>query len=139
FIPIPSGVAVTTFTGSAASIVDVTGLGAQDLAGATKNVYAVRTDNNITNGTLRIQSTSNTNMGGLLLNGASQTIGANLIFGDTTINSGLSTVANGSATGEGLVYVKSAATISGNVTSNGFTKFGPGTLTMSGASNGIFG
>ena len=46
---------------------------------------------NITNGTLRVQSTSNTNMGGLLLNGASQSIGANLIFGDTTINSGLST------------------------------------------------
>ena len=52
---------------------------------------------NITNGTLRVQSTSNTNMGGLLLNGASQTIGANLIFGDTTINSGLSTVPANSA------------------------------------------
>ena len=139
FIPIPTGIAVANFTGGLNSVVDVTGLGAQSLGGLTANIYAVRTDSDITNGTLRIQSTSNTTMGALLLNGANDTVSANLVFGDAMVPSGWPTVANGSATGEGLVYVKTAATISGNVTSNGFTKFGPGALSVSGTSNGILG
>ncbi len=140
FIPISAGTAVPTFAGSTVtSIVDVTGLGAQNFGGATNAVYAVRTDGDITNGTLRIQSISNTNMGGLLLNGANQNISANLVFGDAMVPSLSPNVPNGSAAGEALVYVKTAATISGNVTSNGFTKFGPGTLTLTGASNGILG
>lgn len=67
-------------------------------------------------------------MGGILING-SNTISSNLVFDPT------SAIAPGTGIpAEALVYVKTGenAVISGNITSNAFTKFGDGTLTLSG-------
>ncbi len=140
---------LSNFTGSTAgSIVDIAAASNQDLVGGTSTAYAVRTASDITDGTLQITSiqfgagtASNIFEGGLLLNGSNQTIGANLFFGNTAttgyvaapypLTSTIGLVTAG-AVGEGLVFVNNNATLSGQVVANNFTKFGDGSLTLSG-------
>ena len=94
------------------------------------DVYGLRTDSNISgfdsSVLLRI------NGGGLILNGAAgPVISSNLLFG-TGAGAGLK---------EAVVYVRDGQTgpaysaISGNISALDFTKTGPGTLEVSGASN----
>jgi autotransporter-associated beta strand protein len=105
----------------------------QSLVGLN-SIYALSTTANISGGTLAIGAIDNVKSGGVLLNG-SNTISSNLVFDPT------SAVAPGTGIpGEALVFVKSGenAVISGSVTANAFTKFGAGTLTLSG-NNAIMG
>jgi autotransporter-associated beta strand protein len=105
----------------------------QSLVGLN-SIYALSTTANISGGTLAIGAIDNVKSGGILLNG-SNTISSNLVFDPT------SGVAPGTGIpGEALVFVKSGenAVISGNVTANAFTKFGAGSLTLSG-NNAIMG
>lgn len=98
------------------------------------SIYALRTTADISGGILKVTAIDNIRLGGVLLND-SNTISSGLVFDPTSSN------APGTGTpGEGLVYVKSGAnaTISGGITANAFTKFGNGTLTLSG-SNAIAG
>lgn len=98
------------------------------LSGSNNSIYAFRTTSDISGGTLRITSIDNLRMGGILFNG-SNTISSNLIFDPTS-----ATAPGTGNRAEALVYAKAgeSATISGNVTANAFTKFGAGTLTLSG-------
>ena len=117
------------------STVDVTTAAITTFTSPTQSVYALRTNQNISGGTLRISSVNGltaTNQGGLIING-SRTIGASLIFDPTAASGG------SAASGEGLVYVNpgSSAIISGNVHATSFVKFGGGNLQLSGASTGI--
>ena len=105
----------------------------QTLTGINR-IYAFRTTADVSGGTLNIGAIDNVISGGILLNG-SNTISSNLVFDPT------SATAPGTGTpGEALLYVKSGenATVSGNITANAFTKFGAGSLTVSG-SNAIMG
>lgn len=97
---------------------------------ADRSIYAFSTTANVSGGTLRIQAIDNLRVGGILING-SNTISSNLIFDPATI-----TAIGAGTLGEGLVYVKTGenAAITGAVTSNAFTKFGSGTLTLGNAS-----
>lgn len=98
------------------------------LTGSNNSIYAFRTTSDISGGTLKITAIDNVKSGGILINGSS-TISTNLVFDPT------SSVAPGTGTpGEGLVYVKTGetASISGSITANAFTKFGNGTLVLSG-------
>ncbi len=98
------------------------------LTGSSNSIYAFSTTSDISGGTLRITAIDNLRLGGVLING-SNTISSNLIFDPT------SATAPGTGTpGEALVYVKTGETavLSGAVTSNAFTKFGDGSLTLSG-------
>lgn len=99
------------------------------LSGANNSVYALSTTSDISGGTLRVTAIDNVRMGGILING-SNTISSNLIFDPTS-----ATAPGTGTTAEGLVYVKTgeSAVLSGNVTANAFTKFGSGTLTLTGA------
>ena len=100
----------------------------QVLTGNDRSIYAFRTTADVSGGTLRIGAIDNVREGGILING-SNTISSNLIFDPT------SATAPGTGTvGEGLVYVKTGenATISGTTLANAFTKFGSGSLTLSG-------
>lgn len=105
------------------------------LTGTGNSIYAVRTTSDVSGGTLRITAIDNLRLGGVLING-SNTISTNLIFDPAS-----ATAPGTGIPSEGLVYVKAgeSATVSGNVTSNAFTKFGAGTLTLSGASNMVAG
>lgn len=105
----------------------------QSLTG-TNSIYAFSTSADISGGILNITAIDNLKSGGILING-SNTISSGLVFDPT------SAVAPGTGSpGEGLVFVKSGenAVISGNVLANQFTKFGNGTLTLSGT-NAILG
>lgn len=98
------------------------------LTGSNNSIYAFRTTSDISGGTLKITAIDNLRSGGVLING-SNTISSNLVFDPT------SATAPGTGTpSEGLVYVKTGetGTISGAVTANAFTKFGDGTLVLSG-------
>jgi hypothetical protein len=99
----------------------------QTLSG-DNSIYAFRTTADVSGGTLTIRALDNVNMGGILING-SNTISSNLLFSPTN-----ATAPGTGTTGEALVYVKDSenATISGTVLANAFTKFGRGTLTLSG-------
>lgn len=101
------------------------------LTGSSNSIYAFRTTSDISGGTLKITAIDNVRSGGILING-SNTISSNLVFDPT-----LATVPGTGTPGEALIYVKTgeSAIISGNVTSNAFTKFGRGTLTLSGTTN----
>lgn len=106
---------------------------AQTLTGLN-SIYGFRTTGDVSGGTLNVVAIDNVKSGGILIN-SSNTISSNLVFDPT------SATAPGTGTpGEGLVFVKSgeSAIISGGITANAFTKFGLGTLTLSG-SNAIFG
>ena len=139
-----------TFVGSnAASIVAIASGNPQTLTGVN-TAYAVSSSANISGGTLQIISDPFTGTavnvfeGGLLLNGgAGQTVSSNLFFGNATssylaapypLSPGI--LVTPMAVGEGIVYVNgtatAGATLSGQVVANNFTKFGPGSLTLSG-------
>jgi autotransporter-associated beta strand protein len=100
----------------------------QNLTGEN-GIYAFRTNANVLGGTLRIAAVDNVKTGGILING-SNTVSSNLIFDPAS-----ATAPGTGTTGEGLVFVKSGASaiISGNITSNAFTKFGNGSLELQGA------
>ncbi|MBL9182202.1 MAG: autotransporter-associated beta strand repeat-containing protein [Verrucomicrobiaceae bacterium] len=127
-----SGSANTSLSGLAPiAIGDISS--AQALTGLN-SIYAFRTTADVSGGTLNVIAIDNVKSGGILING-SNTISSNLVFDPT------SATAPGTGTpGEGLVFVKSGETavISGGITANAFTKFGLGTLTLSG-SNAIMG
>ncbi len=112
--------------------VNPTGVGAiaadPVLTGTANSIYAFSTTSDISGGTLRVTAIDNLRVGGILLNG-SNTISSNLIFDPTS-----ATAPGTGNVGEGLVYVKTGeiAAISGAITANAFTKFGRGTLTLSG-------
>ncbi|HEY5311693.1 MAG TPA: autotransporter-associated beta strand repeat-containing protein, partial [Pirellulales bacterium] len=140
FVPY-AGPTLSDLAGSTdTSIVSIAAGNPQTLLGTTA-VYGLQTADDISGGTLAIQSTRGdvVTSGGLLINGIDPTISSNLIFGDSTVQSGLATVPNGSAAGEALVYVANAATLSGTVTATNFTKFGPGALNFSGTNNALLG
>jgi hypothetical protein len=126
----------TAFTGGSnpAQVGNTTG---NTLSGVN-SVYALRTTGNISGGTLQVVSNNTTTqLGGILMNGAGATapvISSNLFFG--LVNNNV-TQLNGVMFGEGLVYTadgftSGTPTLSGSVVSNTFTKFGPGTLLVSG-------
>lgn len=98
----------------------------QNIAG-TASVYAVRTNSNISGGNLVIPSITNTNQGAILAN-ENLEISSNLFFDPNAASGGTAD------SGEGLIYVRGGktATLSGQVTVNDLTKFGPGTLLISG-------
>jgi autotransporter-associated beta strand protein len=101
---------------------------APDALTGVNSIYAFSTSADISGGTLNITAIDNIRSGGVLING-SNTISTHLVFNPA------SAAAPGTGTpAEALVYVKTGenAVISGNVTSNAFTKFGAGTLTLSG-------
>jgi autotransporter-associated beta strand protein len=131
FVPY-SGATNTSLAGLAPTAIgDISS--AQSLTGLN-SIYAFRTTADVSGGTLNIGAIDNVKSGGILIN-ASNTISSNIVFDPT------SAVAPGTGTtGEGLIFVKSGenATISGSITANALTKFGAGTLTLSG-SNGIMG
>lgn len=110
---------------SPTNVADISAAG--DTAGVgTIDVLALRTAGNIapTDATTLLRILG----GGLILNGSTApVISANLSFN------------SGSAAIEALTYVRDgqsgASAISGNVAARDFTKFGPGTLELSGASN----
>ena len=109
----------------------------QTLSGAN-SVYALKTTANISGGALQILSNAGTiKFGGILLNGAgaaAPVISSDVFFG--AVDNGVSAL-NGLFYGEGVVYAgggytSGTATLSGAVTANIFTKFGAGTLLLSG-------
>jgi autotransporter-associated beta strand protein len=121
-----AGATLSTLAGSnPTAIANIT---APDSLTGLNSIYALRTSADISGGTLSIRALDNLNMGGILING-SNTISSNLIF-----NPANATAPGAGTTGEGLVYVKSGenATISGAIMANAFTKFGDGSLTLSG-------
>lgn len=125
FVPY-AGATLSSLAGSnPTSIADIT---ADQALTGTNSIYALRTTANISGGTLNIRAIDNVNMGGILFNG-SNTISSNLIFDPAS-----AVTAGTGISGEGLVYVKGGenATISGTVLANALTKFGDGTLTLSG-------
>ena len=125
FVPY-AGATIASLSGTnPAAIGDISS--AASLTG-TNSVYAFRTSANVSGGTLKVTAIDNVRSGGVLING-SNSISANLIFDPTSV-----TAAGTGTSGEALVYVKTgeSAVISGNVTSNAFTKFGRGELTLSG-------
>ncbi len=105
----------------------------QTLTG-TNSIYAFRTTADVSGGILNVTAIDNIKSGGILFNG-SNTISSGLVFDPTS-----ATAPGTGSPGEGLVFVKSGenAVISGNVTANLLTKFGNGTLTLSG-NNAILG
>jgi autotransporter-associated beta strand protein len=107
----------------------------QTLTGSN-SIYALRTNSDISGGTLRVGSVSSSQQGGVLVN-ATARIGTNLIFDPSSA----SLTAISPASGEGLFYVApgATATLAGDVLANSFTKFGDGTVVFAGASNGILG
>lgn len=113
-------------TSGATNLADITG-GAATAAAGDISILALRTDSNIAaDGSGSRLLIGN---GGLILNGASApVIGTDILFGTSA-----------TALGEGLVYVRGGqtgdATFSGNITGAGLTKYGPGTLLLSGTSN----
>jgi len=119
--------------GSVGSIV-----AAQSLSGVN-SIYAFKTNANVSGGTLQVVSNNTTTqLGGILMNGAgaaAPVISSNLFFG--LVNNNVSQL-NGINFGEGVVYTSTGftggtlPTLSGSVTANNFTKFGPGTLLFSG-------
>jgi hypothetical protein len=119
--------------GSLASITS-----AQSLSGVN-DIYAAATTSNISGGTLRLMSVSNTNMGGLVLNGygvAAPQISSDLLFGNLLLSQ--------PTYGEGLVYVgagvsSGTTTLSGAITARNFTKFGEGALRLTGNLAGLEG
>ncbi|MBX7209625.1 MAG: autotransporter-associated beta strand repeat-containing protein [Verrucomicrobiaceae bacterium] len=121
-----SGATLSSLVGSnPTSIADIGGT--QTLSGSN-SIFALRTTADINGGTLSIRAVDNVNMGGILING-SNTISSNVVFDPT------SATAPGTGTpAEGLVYVKEGenAALSGKLLANAFTKFGRGTLTLSG-------
>ena len=121
------GATIATLSGdNAAGIGDITGT--QTLAGINR-IYAFRTTADVNGGTLSVSAVDNLNTGGILING-SNTIGSNVVFDPA------SAAAPGSGTpGEGLIYVKTGenATLAGALLANALTKFGRGTLTLSGS------
>ena len=122
-----TGTTISSLSGSNPNgIGNITAL--QSLTG-DNSIYAFRTTADVTGGTLTIRALDNVNMGGILFNG-SNTISSNLIFSPAN-----AALPGTGTTGEGLVYVKDGenATISGNLLANAFTKFGRGTLTLSGS------
>lgn len=127
-----SGVTNASLSGQApAAIGDIST--AQVLTGAN-SIYAFRTTADISGGTLHIAAVDNVNHGGILFNG-SNTISSNLVFDPASVTApGIDNI------GEALIYVKTGeiATLSGQIISNGLTKFGAGTLVM-GNSGDVFG
>ena len=109
--------------------------------GATASLFGVKTVSSISNGTLRLRSVTTTDEGGVLINGvgaAAPVISSNLVFGNTNLSAPVPTL------GEGLVYVSGGyssgtATISGRIYANGLTKFGAGTLLLSGTGKDLEG
>ncbi|MGB8170116.1 MAG: autotransporter-associated beta strand repeat-containing protein, partial [Chthoniobacteraceae bacterium] len=93
------------------------------------SIYAFRTTADVNGGTIVVRAIENVNMGGVLING-SNTIGSNLLFDPTS-----ATTPGTGTPGEGLIYVMTGenAAITGTVLANALTKFGRGTLTLSGA------
>lgn len=137
---VPLSPLTNTFSGStSASVANITT--ATSVGSGTVDVAAVKTTANISNGTLRIRSLSTIDQGAILMNGvggAAPVISSNVIFNPAATTGGTA------ASGEGLVYVSGGytsgtATISGSVLANGFTKFGAGTLQLTGTGNGILG
>lgn len=93
-------------------------------------VYGFRTSADISGGILHVASLTATTGGGVLING-SNTISSGLVF-----NPGIG-ITGGDVNGaEGLVYVKTGenAVISGGITADKFTKFGTGSLALTGDS-----
>lgn len=127
-----SGATNTSLSGLAPTAIgDISS--AQSLTGLN-SIYAFRTTADVSGGTLLIGAIDNVKSGGILFNG-SNTISSNLVFDPT------SAVAAGTGTpGEALLFVKSGenAAISGSISANALTKFGAGTLTLSGT-NAIMG
>lgn len=124
-----TGAVNTSLAGAApTAIADITA--PQALSGAN-SIYAFRTSADLSGGTLNLTAVDNRVMGGVVING-SNTIGTHLVFDPA------SETAPGTGTpGEGLVYVKTGenAVLAGNVTSNAFTKYGRGTLTIGGSAS----
>ncbi len=121
-----SGATNTNLSGAAPTAIgDISS--PQTLTG-TNSIYAFRTTADVSGGTLLIPALDNLRTGGVLING-SNTISTNLIFDPTSVSA-----AGTGNLAEALVYVKSGenATLAGSITSNLFTKFGAGTLTLSG-------
>lgn len=128
----------TPYSGSVNS--NLTGLAPNAIADITSDqtlsgvnsIYALRTTADISGGILNVTAIDNVKSGGVLLNG-SKTISSGLVFDPTS-----SVLPGTGIPGEGLIYVKAGenATISGSITANALTKFGDGTLTISGK-NGI--
>ncbi|MGC3968276.1 MAG: autotransporter-associated beta strand repeat-containing protein [Pirellulales bacterium] len=140
FVGVAPASYVTSLSGSqVAAVANITT--AQALTG-TNSIYAFKTTADVSGGLLQIVangSTGNqTQLGGILINGsgaAAPQISSDLFFG--FVNNGV-TQLNGVSYGEGVVYVaggysSGTATLGGAVTANSFTKFGAGTLLMSGA------
>lgn len=117
-------------TGVATDLTDV-GITGDTLSAAVTDVYALRTAGNIAVGTgssLRIGN------GGLILNpgtgNAPISIAPNLLFG----------TGSGALLTEAIVYAADttgASVLSGTLTARDFTKTGPGTLEIAGASNSL--
>jgi fibronectin-binding autotransporter adhesin len=114
-----------------------TGIGqvtsAETLTGLN-SIYAFSTSADISGGTLTLTAIDNLRSGGILING-SNTISSNLIF------SPLSATAAGVGTpGEALIFTKAgeSASLTGTITANAFTKFGPGELVLAGNTS-VFG
>jgi autotransporter-associated beta strand protein len=133
FMPaVPASLLTNTFASSSSgSVISVTS-GTLAPSGIT-DLFALETTASIAaGGTLRFRSNGGTDMGGLLLNGsgsAAPIIGANLSF--------MNTLGIAPVPGEGLVYVSGGyssgtATLAGSIVANTFTKFGAGTLLLSG-------
>ncbi len=120
-------VVATVSTLAATAPANVGNITSSDVAGAGNiDLRALRTSANIapTDGSTLVRI----NNGGLILNGnTAPTVSANLLFG------------TGAALAEALVHVRDgqngASVLSGNLSARDFTKFGPGTLELSGGTN----
>lgn len=104
---------------------------------ATKSLFAFKTTADISGGQIVMSSLANTSgkseVGGVLINGTGVTISSNLYF-DSSPSGVTATSANAAASGEALFYVAPGkdGTLTGNVFARGLTKFGEGTLVLSG-------
>ena len=119
-----------TLAASASTSVWEAAAGTNNTADSVLDILAVRTAGDIA--PAGVDSLLLINSGGLLINGtgAAPQISTNLFFGSA------------GAQKEALVYVKGGyssgiATLSGNLTATNFTKFGPGTLLISGTNNSL--
>lgn len=125
FMPHNTATVPTLGTAAPTSVGDIV---SADTAGAGNiDILDLRTSANIapTDGTTLIRIIN----GGLILNGnTAPMISANVVFGS-----------NGSSLTEALAYVRDgqsgASLLSGDLSARDFTKFGPGTLAISGATN----
>ncbi|TCO92740.1 autotransporter-associated beta strand protein [Chthoniobacter flavus] len=130
-----TAIGATPATFNTPTVVGDVGIGGTVLTGVN-SLYALRTSGDITGGTLKIGSISNSREGGMIVNGNVR-ISSNLIIDPTSADARQVS----SASGEGVFYVAPnvTLTLAGDLLANSFTKFGGGKVVFSGGNNSILG